>query len=1353
MTRLAKQCGAGGLKMDTKTRWFMAALVFILVFSAAAIPTQTVYAASFTVNDTRDRVDSNPGNGVCRTGAGTCTLRAAIQEANARSGADLITLPPGTYMITRAPLNENSISTGDFDITAPVTIIGAGAGPTIIDGGTPPPGSPSDRTALDRLFEIHSTAGNVTLSGMTIREGWEQKEGGAIYTRSRGTVRLTDVKVLNSFANTSGGGIYYDGFEGGSLIIERSTISGNTTNGEGGGIYVASGDLTVSGMALVNSAISGNTAREGGGLYNTGKLTQAGHPSQVELTFTTISGNNATDSGGGIANELEGLLSLTDVTVSGNSASSDGGGVISVFKTTLAVIRGTFSSNTAGASGGGVFTHTEGPVTIEASKFSGNMSREPFVPLLGGGGGGLYVDGRGTVSINGSSFTANSAAGEGGGIAIHSSGDVVITDTQVNDNTSQHNGGGVLNSGFVVTFTDMLFTGNTAMANGGGIDNQSSSDFFINNTSFLSNTTGINGGGLHNIADGPLSISNSRFLSNSAEHGGGLHDEADKPLSIVGTTFWDNQALGVGGGLLHQGDAETELLNSTISSNRAGLNGGGLYLDSDGGLHVINTTITLNSAPYGSGVGTADAIDNFPIVAHPLLIFRNTIVAGNEGGLDCHAAFGSEGGNLDGGTLCNFQGPRDRGNVANLGLSPLADNGGPTLTHALLPGSPAVGGGVDSVMDASGSIVPACPATDQRGVSREPDRPCDIGAYEFEGTPAGPPSDMTPPETTLSAGPSDTTEATDATFAFSSNDPDATFACSLDAAPYVSCSSPLMYTELSAGTHTFEVRAIDAAGNTDPTPASFGWSIELPPDSTPPETSIDSGPSSTTESRDAIFIFSSEPAATFECSLDGVSYAGCASPIEYLGLTAGSHTFGVRATDSTGNQDPTPASYSWTIIPPPDVTPPQSTIVSGPSLITTDTAASFIFSANESGSTFKCALDGGAAPSFNNCNSPIQYTGLSVGNHTFAVQATDPAGNLELVPVSYTWAIISLPDFTPPETTLASGPTSPTESTSALFTFSASESGSTFECALDGEAFEACISPIEYTGLGVTDHAFGVRAIDPSGNIDPTPEVYLWTIELAIETMIDSGPPATTESRDATFIFSASKPSGATFECGLDGAAFASCVSPVEYRGLRLGSHTFAVRAIDSVGNVDPTPESYTWTIEPMSACGAPVILFADADAWIDENSSSTNKGSDSILKIQSKSPHDNFRTLVHFALSVDLPAGCVVKSATLSLYTASGTPERTLEVLQVADAWSENQVTWANQPQTTGTAATTDSASGNLEWDVTSQVQAMYDAGANYGFLIRDSVEGESGAEQQFHSREKGENPPQLVITFVHSP
>jgi hypothetical protein len=360
---------------------------------------------------------------------------------------------------------------------------------------------------------------------------------------------------------------------------------------------------------------------------------------------------------------------------------------------------------------------------------------------------------------------------------------------------------------------------------------------------------------------------------------------------------------------------------------------------------------------------------------------------------------------------------------------------------------------------------------------------------------------------------------------------------------------------------------------------------------------------------------------------------------------------------------------------------------------------------------------------------------------------------------TYEWTVEELvgpaADTTPPETTIDSGPAASTSDTSVSFTFSSNEAGSTFECSLNGAAFALCASPVEYTGLALGNHTFDVRAIDIAGNIDATPASYTWTVNpppdtTAPETTIDSGPAATTTNTSATFAFSSSE-AGSTFECSRDGAPFGTCASPQVYSGLAVGAHTFQVRATDAAGNTDATPATYAWTISAPPNCGSPATVSANADAWIDQNSSGNNYGSDSILKVQGKSSNNNMRALVRFALPT-IPTGCVVQSATLRLYAPSWTSGRTLQALRVNASWTENGVTWSNQPATTGTAATTSSGSGYRQWTVTSLVQAMY-AGANHGFLIRDATENSGSYEQQFHSREKGSDMPQLVITFAPAP
>jgi hypothetical protein len=397
---------------------------------------------------------------------------------------------------------------------------------------------------------------------------------------------------------------------------------------------------------------------------------------------------------------------------------------------------------------------------------------------------------------------------------------------------------------------------------------------------------------------------------------------------------------------------------------------------------------------------------------------------------------------------------------------------------------------------------------------------------------------------------------------------------------------------------------------------------------------------------------------SFECSLDGALFASCPSPHIFGDLTDGPHTLLVQARDTTGNVDPTPASYSWTVLAPPD-----TTIIAAPPAspdTTVSTSATFEFTSDQAGSTFMCSLDElGFAP----CASPVTYTGLLVGDHSFEVQATNTRAQTDPTPADHEWTIVAPPDTTAPETTITSAPSN-TTSTSASFTFSSNETGSTFQCSLDGAAFTACTSPQAYSGLSAS-------------------------------------------------------------------------------------THTFQVRAVDLAGNVDGTPASQTWTITSVS-CGGPITVSASADAWIDQGSTSSNKGTDSILKVQGKSGN-NFRTLLRFNLPA-APAGCVVQSATLRLYAASWTNNRTLQALRVNANWTENGVTWANQPATTGTAVTTTSGSGYRTWNVLSLVQGMY-SGSNFGFLIRDASESGGGAEQQFHSREKGETMPQLVITFGPAP
>ena len=135
-------------------------------------------------------------------------------------------------------------------------------------------------------------------------------------------------------------------------------------------------------------------------------------------------------------------------------------------------------------------------------------------------------------------------------------------------------------------------------------------------------------------------------------------------------------------------------------------------------------------------------------------------------------------------------------------------------------------------------------------------------------------------------------------------------------------------------------------------------------------------------------------------------------------------------------------------------------------------------------------------------------------------------------------------------TRIDSGPAG--DSSDADFTFSSDIAGARFECSLDGDDFAPCTSPTSYAGL-LTEgaHGFEVRAVvGAQQQVDPTPARHAWTIDLPPDTAIMAGPSGRVASAAASFRFGAL---GATFECSLDGAAFAACASPHAYVGLADG--------------------------------------------------------------------------------------------------------------------------------------------------------------------------------------------------------
>jgi hypothetical protein len=351
--------------------------------------------------------------------------------------------------------------------------------------------------------------------------------------------------------------------------------------------------------------------------------------------------------------------------------------------------------------------------------------------------------------------------------------------------------------------------------------------------------------------------------------------------------------------------------------------------------------------------------------------------------------------------------------------------------------------------------------------------------------------DTTPPPPPAITGPANPSNSSGASFVFADADPTVSFHCRLDGNGFPTCANPQSFSGLADGMHTLRAIAVDAAGN-ESSVSSYTWAIDTKP---PPQPSIVSGPPQPSGTSDAQFAFAdSEAGVGYRCQLDGANFLACSNPQTYSGLADGTHTLVAEAVDAAGNVSEPTAEYSWLI----DTIRPVVALTDKPDPVTNRTDATFSFTSNKPGSSFECALDGSG---FVACTSPVVYAQLGAGSHTFVVRAVQ-LGNTGPA-TTYTWTI----DTTAPETSVTSAPPTNATAASASFTFTSSESGSTFACSLDDAGFAPCTSPKAYTGLGDGSHTFRVQAVDAAGNADPTPASYTWRISGVGPGTADHTPP------------------------------------------------------------------------------------------------------------------------------------------------------------------------------------------------------------------------------------------------------
>ena len=460
---------------------------------------------------------------------------------------------------------------------------------------------------------------------------------------------------------------------------------------------------------------------------------------------------------------------------------------------------------------------------------------------------------------------------------------------------------------------------------------------------------------------------------------------------------------------------------------------------------------------------------------------------------------------------------------------------------------------------------------------------CDVPEKKVPATDAGAdapigdlPSDA--PDTMITSAPGEFSRDAIARFEFTSTNPAATFECSVDGGEAAACTSPFTRS-LGDGPHTFSVRAADAAGNSDDTPAEHVWEI----DTAAPETTLVETPPLADNSVMVTFRFdSNERNAAFDCSLDGAAYAPCTSG-SMFGVTDGTHSFAVRARDRAGNLDASPSIFAWSV----DTSTPDTQLLSGPTGPQATTSAQFTFVSGDAGAgaTFECAIDGAA---FAPCVSPQSLSGLAEGPHTFSVRVRDAVGNYDPTPATRTWSV----DLTPPDTQILMGPQGVTTSASASFTFASNEMDVTYTCSLDGAAPVACTSPESMTALAQGAHTFTVAAIDGAGHTDPTPATRAWTVDtVPPDIAVVSGPAAgATVGPRVVVGFTVTE---GTVTCSIDGAAFEPCASPWA-ANLPAGAHTLRIRAIDAATNMATLVRSFTVACAAPDVAGAAGLLHLD---------------------------------------------------------------------------------------------------------------------------------------------------------------
>ena len=457
---------------------------------AAAASDAPAPPSTIAVDNPGDVHDLDPGDGVCLDTAGYCSLRAAVQEANALPGEQTLVLVPRTFWIGLAGRDEDAAATGDLDVTDALVVQGQGA---VVDASN-----------VDRALDVRP-GGSLRLEGVTLRRGQAGDQDGGL-VRADGPLEMRDVTLFRGRTDGDGGAVASTA----GLVVDDVRVE-RVRAERGGAFAISEGPATLTGVVVDDAVAHG----AGGVLHVDGSL---------ELQGLTATNSSALE--GGVLAVVGGRTRVADADLTGPRATVDGGAVLLVDGELFLN-----SSRVHGAAAGG----DGGGVAVRGGRASLNRTRVEN-SRAEGSGGAVSATGRGTVSVLRGRLAGNSAVLDGGGLSAE--GRAWVQGTRVRNNEAGRRGGGLEVDGGRLDVRRSTVDINSAVE-GAGV---AARDSWLRVEAVrLAGNEGFVGAGLHLSGDGSSTVLSSSLVDQRAQHvGGGVHADGRGPVSVTGTTFENN---------------------------------------------------------------------------------------------------------------------------------------------------------------------------------------------------------------------------------------------------------------------------------------------------------------------------------------------------------------------------------------------------------------------------------------------------------------------------------------------------------------------------------------------------------------------------------------------------------------------------------------------------------------------------------------------------------------------------------------------------------------------------------------------------------------------------------------------